>query len=145
MTSVDTVTIRAYTDGDREQVVRLWETCGLTVPWNKPGNDIDRKLTVQKELFLVAEDAEGIIGSAMAGYDGHRGSVFYLGVLPSHQKAGVGRMLMERIERDLTEMGCPKINLMIRSTNLGVQAFYEAIGYEKADVVVYGKRLIPDS
>ncbi len=144
MTAIDSVTIRAFADGDREQVIRLWEACGLTVPWNHPGNDIDRKLAVQKELFLVAENAEGIVGSAMAGYDGHRGSVFYLGVLPSHQKSGVGRMLMDRIEQDLAEVGCPKINLMIRNTNLSVQAFYEAIGYEKQGVVVYGKRLIPD-
>jgi len=96
-------------------------------------------------LFLVAEDTGGIVGSAMAGYDGHRGSVFYLGVLPSHQKAGVGRLLMDRIERDLTGMGCPKINLMIRDTNLGVQAFYEALGYQKQGVIVYCKRLIPDT
>jgi hypothetical protein len=45
----------------------------------------------------------------------------------------------------LTSVGCPKINLQIRNSNTGVQAFYKAIGYGEDEVVSYGKRLIKDN
>ena len=83
-------------------------------------------------------------GSVMGGYDGHRGSVNYLGIHPDHKNEGLGKLLMNRIEEELIKMGCPKINLMVRNSNLDVHEFYRVIGYEEQEVVVFGKRLIPD-
>lgn len=78
--------IRTFRAGDTEAVVALWEVCGLVRPWNDPRKDIGRKLTVQPELFLVAEDEGAVVGSAMAGFDGHRGWVNYLAVDPGHRQ-----------------------------------------------------------
>ena len=80
----------------------------------------------------------------MGGYEGHRGWVNYLAVSPSHQKKGYGRQLMDAIEVKLREMGCPKINLQVRETNLEVIEFYKAIGYDMDHVVGMGKRLESD-
>jgi ribosomal protein S18 acetylase RimI-like enzyme len=80
----------------------------------------------------------------MAGYDGHRGSVYYLAVDPGAQGKGLGRRLMAHVEATLVELGCPKLNIMIRSDNERVAAFYSALGYEVNDVRVYGRRLIAD-
>jgi ribosomal protein S18 acetylase RimI-like enzyme len=44
----------------------------------------------------------------------------------------------------LTERGCPKLNLQVRSTNAEVLAFYARLGYAQDDVVSFGRRLIPD-
>ncbi len=68
----------------------------------------------------------------------------YLAVHPERQKSGLARDLMMALEEKLYGMGCPKINLQIRETNIDVQRFYEAIGYTQDPVVSYGKRLIPD-
>ena len=124
------ITIRHYIDSDQEKVIQLWELCNLTRSWNDPIKDIQRKLTVQNDLFLVLEVDGEILGSIMGGFDGHRGSVNYLGIHPDH--------------KELIQIGCPKINLMVRNSNLDVQEFYQDIGYEEQDVVVFGKRLIPD-
>ena len=132
-----------HTD-DTEAVVALWRECGLTRPWNDPYADIDRKLTTQPDLFLVGETEEGVEASAMVGFDGHRGWVYYLAVAPRLRAGGAGRALMAEAERLLTERGCPKIMLMVRSTNAEVAAFYTALGYAADDVVVLGKRLIAD-
>ena len=70
------VTIRQYDEGDRERVIELWDKCNLIRSWNDPNQDINRKLTVQKEYFFIVEMTEKIIGSIMAGYDGHRGSIY---------------------------------------------------------------------
>ena len=55
-------------------MVALWESIGLTKPWNDPRNDIDRKLKVQPELFIGAiDDSYRINGNVMEGYDVQRG------------------------------------------------------------------------
>lgn len=138
--------IRQFAAEDTDAVVELWEACGLTRPWNDPRLDIERKLAVQPELFLVAQDADAqaVIGSAMGGYDGHRGWIYYLASDPGRRGEGVGRALLAEVEHRLRDMGCPKIQLMVRSENRGVIEYYDDLGYEEADVVVQGKRLVAD-
>jgi ribosomal protein S18 acetylase RimI-like enzyme len=136
--------IREFREQDRKAVVALWRDCGLLVPWNHPDLDIDRKLSVQRELFLVGEVDGCVVATAMGGYEGHRGWINYLAVDPSMRRQGLGRMMMERIEDGLLKMGCPKINLQIRENNLDVKKFYERIGYGSDHVIGYGKRLSED-
>lgn len=130
----------------------LWGACGLLRPWNDPHKDITRKLLEQPELFLVAVAsgadagaAERLVGTVMAGYDGHRGWVYYLAVDPAWQGQGVGRRLMQRVEADLLALGCPKINLMVRADNSAVLDFYARLGFTADASVSLGKRLIPDA
>lgn len=138
--------IRAFARPDTEAVVALWKACGLVRPWNDPRRDIERKLTVQPELFLVAVDADGlVVGAGMAGYDGHRGWVNYLAVRPDLQGSGLGRTLMGEFEQRLAAMGCPKLNLQVRAGNEQVLGFYESLGYEPDHTVSFGKRLIADA
>jgi len=137
--------IRPFRQEDAESIVALWQACGLTRPWNDPYRDIARKLTEQPELFLVGEIARQPVASAMVGFDGHRGWVYYLAVHPEHQGHGYGRMLMDHAERLLAERGCPKINLLVRQGNDAVIDFYNKLGYAPDAVVSLGKRLIPDT
>jgi len=136
--------IRAFTLEDEPAVIELWRRCDLVRPWNDPHKDIQRKLGTQPELFFVGEIAGQLVASVMAGFDGHRGWVNYLAVLPEHRKAGIGRSLMRHVEEALESRGCPKLNLQVRATNQAVLAFYRRIGYTADDVVSLGKRLIPD-
>ena len=137
--------IRPYRSDDEQAVVSLWEQCALTRSWNDPRKDIARKLTVQPEMFLVGTLDGEVVASVMAGYDGHRGWINYLGVSPACRGRGFGRVLMDRAEELLLAMGCPKINLQVRATNTEVLAFYKAIGYAQDEVASFGKRLIPDN
>ena len=136
--------IRAFCADDEAAVVALWHACGLVRPWNDPSKDITRKMGLQPELFLVGTVDGQVVATVMAGYDGHRGWINYLAVAPAHRGGGHGRALMDEAERALRRMGCPKINLQIRSTNADVIAFYSAIGYREDDVVSMGKRLEHD-
>ena len=137
--------LRAFTPADTDAVIALWESCGLVRPWNDPRRDIARKLTVQPELFLVAEAEHAIGGAGMAGFDGHRGWVNYLAVRPDLQGSGLGRAFMAEFERLLTDLGCPKLNLQVRAGNEQVLGFYESLGYAPDHTVSLGKRLIPDA
>jgi ribosomal protein S18 acetylase RimI-like enzyme len=136
--------IRPYQEMDEASVIALWQECELTRPWNNPKEDISRKLTTQPELFLIGLEGSTIVATAMVGFDGHRGWVHYLGVLPSHQRLAYGKAMMDEAERLLVVRGCPKINLQVRSTNATVMAFYQKLGYQVDEVVGMGKRLITD-
>jgi ribosomal protein S18 acetylase RimI-like enzyme len=136
--------IRPFEPADEEEVVSLWESCGLTRPWNDPRRDIARKRRVQPELFLVVERDGRVIATAMAGYEGHRGWVNYLAVAPTSRRSGLGRVLMAEVERLLLEHGCPKLNLQVRAENAAAIRFYRALGYAVDDVISLGKRLERD-
>ena len=102
------IEIRSFDLADTEAVVSLWQATGLTRPWNNPYQDINRKLSVQPELFLVAVAAGAIVGSVMAGYDGHRGWLYYLASDPPQRGAGIGRRLVEAAEERLLRAGLPE-------------------------------------
>ena len=137
--------IRAYRESDQDAVVEFWRSCGLVVPWNDPKKDIHRKLSVQREMFLVGSLGSELVATVMAGYEGHRGWINYLAVSVGCQGRGLGRRMMDEAETRLRELGCPKINLQVRSSNADVIEFYRALGYTVDDVVSMGKRLEPDS
>lgn len=136
--------IRPYRASDEHAVIAIWRECGLIRPWNDPKRDIARKLTEQPELFLVAVDEQKLAGTAMVGFDGHRGWVYYLAVAPGRQRESIGSTLMAEAERLLLEQGCPKVCLMVRSSNADVIEFYRKLGYVQDDVVTLGRRLISD-
>jgi ribosomal protein S18 acetylase RimI-like enzyme len=138
------VLVRAYRESDEARVIELWTLAGLVRPWNDQRRDIARKLSVQRELFLVAELEGVIVGAVMAGYDGHRGWINYLAVDIGQRRRGIGTALMRDAERRLLLVGCPKINLQIRRENTEVQAFYAALGFKDDEVVSMGKRLATD-
>lgn len=138
------IRLRAFAAEETSAVVALWQACGLVRPWNDPVKDIARKQAVQPEMFLVAEQDGTVVGSAMVGYDGHRGWVYYLAVAPGRQRLSIGRRLMDEAERMLLARGCPKVNLLVRAGNTGVLAFYRRLGYVQDASVSLGKRLIPD-
>ncbi len=138
------LSIRSFVRSDTDDVIALWRDCGLTRPWNDPHRDIERKLGEQPELFLVGLCKDMLIASAMIGFDGHRGWVYYLAVASAHRRRGYGQQLMSRAEALLIERNCPKINLLVRSGNVDVASFYERLGYQRDDAIALGKRLIPD-
>lgn len=121
--------------------VSLWHETGLTRPWNDAAADLRRALRGPDSTVLawVADDL--LVGTAMVGHDGHRGWVYYLAVDHDHRQRGVGRMLMRACEAWVLERGVPKLQLMVRSGNDEVLAFYRRLGYEVSDVVTLGRRL----
>src|SRR6187200_2544521 len=109
------VTIRAFRSSDRAELERLWSS---VFPDDPPGNApalmIDAKLRVQPELLLVAMSAEELVAAVMAGFDGVRGWIYHLAVLPAWRRRGVATALVREAEHGLAALGCPKVNLQVR-------------------------------
>ncbi|NQS90920.1 MAG: GNAT family acetyltransferase [Chloroflexi bacterium] len=136
------MSIRPFRETDQDNVITLWKKVFPDAqPHNNPARDIRTKREVQPELFLVAVLEDQVVGTAMAGFDGHRGWVYYLGVAPEFQRQGIGTSLMKRVESRLIGLGCPKLNLQIRANNAEVQSFYESLEYNAEDRLSMGKKL----
>jgi ribosomal protein S18 acetylase RimI-like enzyme len=137
--------IKPYHPDNQQAVINLWQACNLVVAWNDPIKDIQRKMLVDPDLFLIGELSEDIVATVMGGYEGHRGWINYLAVSPEHQRKGYARAMMQQVEVLILQKGSPKINLQVRSNNIDVIQFYQAIGYDIENAVGLGKRLIPDN
>lgn len=125
-------------------VIELWEKCGLTRHWNNPRRDIERKMKDKPELFLVGLIDGKVVASAMGGYEGHRGWVYYLGIDPEHRRQGLGKQIMTAVEEKLLKTGCPKINIQVRAGNTRALNFLRKIGYNTEERISLGKRLLKD-
>jgi ribosomal protein S18 acetylase RimI-like enzyme len=108
---------------------------------NEPGLAIDKKVAVDDGLFFVACTRDEIVGTVMAGYDGHRGWIYSLAVRPAQQKLGIGKKLMAHAETALRKLKCPKVNLQVLDSNTGVVEFYKKLGYAVEPRISMGKLL----
>ena len=134
--------VRPYSEADESSVVALWAQAFAGDPArNEPRAVIDRKLRVQRELFLVGEFQDDVVGAVIAGFDGYRGWVYHLAVQPRFRRRGFGRELMREAEARLRALGCPKLNLQVRSSSEEIVAFYERLGYSLEDRASLGKVL----
>ena len=133
--------IRKYEEKDEEQVVNLWEQCNLIVPQNDPHEDIKKKIEFQPNLLFVGTVNDEVVSSIMVGYEGHRGWINYMAVLPEYQNKGYGRQIVNKGIAELKKMGCLKVNLQVREYNKDVIEFYENLGFSNDRVVSLGKHL----
>jgi ribosomal protein S18 acetylase RimI-like enzyme len=146
MTTSATLSIRLFDASDTGAVIALWQEAfpeyrDMTRPQRNPHLSIANKLATQPELFFVALLGERIVGTVMGGYDGHRGWMYSLAVDESVRRHGIGTRLVAHVEKTLTALGCPKLNLQILSAKTDLLAFYEALGYRADAVISLGKRL----
>ena len=134
--------IRTYTDTDFAGIDALWnEAFPNDPPWNRAAHSVPAKTSFQPELLFVAVNHGVVVGSAMAGYDGHRGWLYAVAVSQSHRRSGLGTKLVRKAEEALVSLGCGKINLQVHSANRQVVQFYEGLGYEVEDRVSLGRRV----
>ena len=136
-----TLAISPITDDDVAQVVALWQRCGLTRPWNEPAADIALARRGTNSTILVGRADDRIVASALVGHDGHRGWVYYVAVDPDQQGKDFGRAIMAAAEDWLRAQGLEKVMLMVRADNAKVRAFYDKLGYETQERVIYAKWL----
>jgi ribosomal protein S18 acetylase RimI-like enzyme len=134
--------IREFRVEDYDEIVKLWKETGLIV---RPGDDlagIKLKLERDPDLFLIAEEAEQILGVVMGAWDGRRGWINHMAVKPSFQRKGIGSILIREIEKRLARKGARKVNAQIYEWNKKSIEFFKSIGYEvHTDLIMIGKIL----
>lgn len=129
---------------DYDKVLALWRSAGegIHVRRSDEPDEILKKLQRDPDLFLLAEQDGEIVGTVLGGYDGRRGMVYHLAVQASYRLRGIGDALMEELERRLKQKGCIRYYLMVTYDNHEAIRFYEKRGWEKMNLLTYGKDLV---
>lgn len=132
-----------YCDAEhRAGVIDLWHQCFNELTAHRlPSRSIDMKRAMNDGLFFVAQEADGVVGTVMAGYDGHRGWLYSIAVHPGHRRRGMGEALVRHAEAALARRGCLKVNLQVVGSNADIVPFYTAMGYEIEPHISLGKKL----
>jgi ribosomal protein S18 acetylase RimI-like enzyme len=139
--TIPTLAIADIADADVAAVIALWQTCGLTRPWNDPAADIELARRGPHSTVLIGRDRDAIVATAMVGHDGHRGWVYYVATDPDRRAKGYGRAIMNAAEDWLRATGIAKLQLMVRRDNAKAGAFYQSIGYAESQTIVFAKWL----
>ncbi|ACQ81296.1 GCN5-related protein N-acetyltransferase [Beutenbergia cavernae DSM 12333] len=140
MSAAPGTAIRPAAAAEADAVVALWRSAGLTRPWNDPRTDFTGALGSPTSTVLVADDGAGLVGSVMAGFDGHRGWIYYLATSPAARGRGIARALVAAAEQWLAELGARKVQIMVRTGN-PAESLYPHLGYERQETTVWGRWL----
>lgn len=133
--------IRKYQDQDKQALISLWEEVfPNAAPHNQPARVIEQKLAVDDLIFIAEQDGL-ILGACQAGYDGHRGWLYGVAVAPDQRRRGIGTGLVEFALEALSQLGCGKVNLQIRSGNTPVAEFYHKLGFQVEERLSMGRHL----
>ena len=135
--------VRHATLADSDAIAALWQVCCLTRPWNDPHADIALALRNATSTILLALEGERLVGTVMAGFEGHRGWIYYLATLPDARGQGIAARLLACAQDWLADLGCPKVELMVREGN-DAAGMYEHLGWERQAVAVYARWLRKD-
>lgn len=146
-TVADALVIRPFERSDTEAVLEIWRDAfpqydaEEAPPHRDPLRSIELKLATQPELFFVAIQGSRLVGTLMAGFDGHRGWLYSLGVIQDARRLSIGRTLLAHAEAALAARGCRKVNLQVLPGNDDACRFYEALGYRVEERISFGKVL----
>jgi len=134
--------VREFNPADTTAVIKIWEQVFPDDrPHNQPAKVIRDKISARDNLFFVAEHERRVIGTVLAGYDGHRGWLYSVAVDPAAHRAGTGKNLVDHALTALKARGCSKVNLQIRADNSQVVQFYERLGFKLEERISMGKLL----
>jgi len=133
---MNTFIIREYSPVDYNAVRDLWLSSGLVLSLSDMEEELHRVLPLHPELFLIAEMNNHLVGTVLGTFDGRRGYVHHLAVLPEFQIKGIGTALMNELESRYKKMNVVKIHLFIETFNAGVEAYYEKHGWSRRDDLI---------
>jgi ribosomal protein S18 acetylase RimI-like enzyme len=99
--------------------------------WSWTPQRVAASIRGRDALVVVARKGRAIAGFGIMRYGDDDAHLDLLGVDPGCRHSGVGRRLVEWLEKPALVGGNCAVFLEVRSQNHGAQAFYERLGYRK--------------
>jgi ribosomal protein S18 acetylase RimI-like enzyme len=126
------ITIRAATTEDIPAVLALWSAATVEPSATDDADGVATLLGVDPESLLLATDDDGtLVGTVIAAWDGWRGTMYRLAVLPALRRQGIAGQLVDEGERRLRAKGARRFHLIVVAGVVPAQAFWSAAGYER--------------
>ena len=124
-------TFRAARAPDVDDILTLWRDADAAPTHTDDAESVLRLIGTDADAVIVAEEGGAIVGTVIAGWDGWRGSIYRLAVVPTHRRRGVGRQLLERAGERLTRAGARRLQAIVVESDEQAVAFWRTSGWEE--------------
>ena len=125
-----TYRIRECRHEDCAAVLDVWRQAEAIPSRTDTVEELQRLVDEKTGLFLVAEGAGRLIGTIIGGWDGWRGNIYRLAVLPDFRRRGLAASLVAEVERRLRAKGARRVTALVVKSEDHAMAFWETAGYE---------------
>ena len=120
--------IRPARSEEVPQILALWQEADATPSPTDTRDEVMKLLGEAAAVLLVAEADGRLVGTVIGGWDGWRGNIYRLAVLPAYRRRGIARALVGEAERRLHGMGARRISALVQSDHPWATDFWDSLG-----------------
>lgn len=133
--------IRSFRLSDYADIMRIWKDTSLDKKESETVDALAKQIAWDSEMVMIAELDEKIVGVIVGTIEGNQAYFYRLAVDPNYQNMGIGRQLVEALEKRFEERGATQIQIMVNQDNKRVIPFYQSLGYQVQEYVTMTKQL----
>src|ERR1700693_6232216 len=125
------ISIRTAKESDADAIARLVNTAFLVEQFfieRDRTNPATVRGLMEKGKFLLAKDGTRLVGCIYLKPRGDRGYFGMLSIDPSRQRMGVGRQLVDAVEKTFRDAGCKFSDLKIVNVRTELHNLYHRLG-----------------
>jgi ribosomal protein S18 acetylase RimI-like enzyme len=137
------LTIRTGTPADVDGVLSLWAGAGAHPTTTDDPPSVTALVRRDPDALLLAEIGGRMVGTLMATWDGWRGNMYRLAVLPEVRRRGVATALVREGERRLAAVGCRRVTALVADADEGAADFWVGVDYPRYPMKRYVRTLGP--
>ena len=137
------VVIRRCRPDEGDALLDLWHHADAGPSPADTPEQIDQVLRDAAAAVLVAVDNRLLVGSIIGAWDGWRGNIYRLAVLPSYRRRGVGRALVAAVEQSLAERGARRVSALVEHDHPWAVGFWDSLYEPDSRMIRYVKELEP--
>lgn len=127
--------VRPARPDEVQAILRVWREADAAATPTDAVEFVARLIARGEGSLLIAEADGVVVGTLIAGWDGWRGNLYRLAVVPEHRRRGVGSLLVREGERRLRELGVRRISATVIGTEEPAIGFWRSAGYAVDDGV----------
>jgi ribosomal protein S18 acetylase RimI-like enzyme len=133
--------VRPFRLADYAAVIQIWKEASMSLEKSDTLEAVAKQLAWNSDLILVAEVEEQVVGVVVGSMDGYRAYFYRMAVLPAFQKQGIGKKLMQSLEKRFSEKGAKQIFIHVDQVNDRSLGFYQGLGYHVEHYITLSKDL----
>jgi ribosomal protein S18 acetylase RimI-like enzyme len=133
--------IRTGGSADIEAVLAFWLHATTEPSSTDDAASVAALLEHAPDALVLAVEGDAIVGTAIVGWDGWRGTIYRLAVDPADRRRGIATRLVEEAERGLRMYGAQRLHLIVAGDERAARAFWTSAGYEPTAQLRFVKNL----
>jgi ribosomal protein S18 acetylase RimI-like enzyme len=133
MGRVSEIEIRPALPADAAAVLGFWAAAAEGTSISDDPEGVRTLIDRDPGALLLAVDAERIVGTVIAGFDGWRCHLYRLAVAPERRREGIGSALLDAAHRRFVAFGGRRADAMVLERNELGRSAWNAAGYARED------------